>query len=141
MTSTSEIILLALTEALNAAVPALVYRGLALPTEVPPEGLLIVRDGSPGEPAVTMSPLRYHFEHVAEIEMILQGKGDVDARFDELKLAIAAMILSDRTLGGLCDWVEPGAPEPQDLPFEGAESLKAAIIPVTLHYVTVSPLS
>ena len=53
---------------------------------------------------------------------------------------IGAVILADRTLGGLCDWVEPEAPEPVDLPVEGGASLKAAIVPVLLHYATADPL-
>ena len=32
-------------------------------------------------------------------------------------------------------------PEPQDLAFEGAATLKAAIIPITLHYMTANPLT
>lgn len=44
------------------------------------------------------------------------------------------------TLMGLCDWVEGQAPEPVDLPVEGAPSLKAGIIPIILHYATTDPL-
>jgi hypothetical protein len=39
-------------------------------------------------------------------------------------------------LGGLCDWGEAESPRPVDLPVEGAASLKAAVIPVVLHYST-----
>ena len=49
--------------------------------------------------------------------------------------------IPDRTLGGLCDWVEAEAPRPVDLPVEGAASLKAAVIPVILHYTTADPLA
>jgi hypothetical protein len=44
-------------------------------------------------------------------------------------------------LGGLCDWVEAEAPRPVELPVEGAASLKAAVIPVVLHYSTADPLA
>jgi hypothetical protein len=50
------------------------------------------------------------------------------------------VISADQTLGGLCDWVEADAPQPVDLPVEGAVSLKAAVIPVMLHYSTANPL-
>jgi hypothetical protein len=43
-------------------------------------------------------------------------------------------------LGGLCDWAEPEAPQPSDLPVEGAETIKAAVIAVVLHYTTADPL-
>jgi hypothetical protein len=48
---------------------------------------------------------------------------------------------ADRTLGGLCDWVEPEAPASVDLPIEGAAALKAAVITVVLHYTTTGPLA
>ena len=114
-------------------------RGEVLPERVPATGLLILRDGEPGEPEVTLSPLRYHYQHRAEIEAVVQG-ADRDAAFDTLTASIGAALAADRTLGGLCDWVEAEAPRPVDLPVEGAASLKAAVIPVVLHYSTADPL-
>jgi hypothetical protein len=102
-------------------------------------GLLILRDGEPGEPAVTLSPLRYHYQHRAEIEAVVQGVAR-DATFDTLAASIGTALAVDRTLGGLCDWIEAEAPQPIDLPVEGAMSLKAAVIPVILHYCTADPL-
>ena len=99
---------------------------------MPAEGLLILRDGEPGEPGepeVTLSPLACHHQHRAEIEAVVQG-GDRDAVFDALCASIGAALAADRTLGGLCDWVEAEAPPPIELPVENAASLKAAVIPV-----------
>src|SRR5690606_6237972 len=103
-------------------------------------GLLILRDGEPGEPEVTLSPLRYHYQHRAEIEAVVQGVAR-DAAFDMLCASIGAAIVPDRTLGGLCEWIEAEAPRPVDLPVEGAATLKAAVIPVILHYTTADPLA
>lgn len=64
-----------------------------------------------------------------------------DTAFDTLCASIGGAIAADRTLGGLCDWVEAEAPRPVDLPVEGAASLKAAVIPVVLHYTTADPLA
>jgi len=100
---------------------------------------MILRDGEPGEPGVTLSPLRYHYQHRAEIEAVVQGV-DRDSTFAALCASIGAAISADRTLGGLCDWVEAEAPRPVDLPVEGAASLKAAVITVVLHYTTADPL-
>ena len=61
--------------------------------------------------------------------------------FDNLIAAIGAALEADRTLGGLCDWVEPEAPASVDLPIEGAAALKAAVITVVLHYTTTGPLA
>ena len=122
------------------ALPATSLRGDVLPERVPREGLLILRDGEPGEPEVTLSPVAYHYQHRAEIEAVVQG-ADRDAAFDALCASIGTAIAADRTLGGLCDWVEAEAPRPVDLPVEGASSLKAALIPVMLHYTTADPLA
>lgn len=122
-----------------SVLPASALRGDVLPERVPPDGLLILRDGEPGEPEVTLSPLTYHYQHRAEVEAIVQGP-DRDAAFDTLCASIGTAIAADRTLGGLCDWVEAKAPRPVDLPVEGAASLKAAVIPVVLHYSTDDPL-
>ena len=131
--------ILAALHARLSALPATALRGEVLPERVPAEGLLILRDGEPGEPEVTLSPLRYHYQHRAEIEAVVQG-ADRDAAFDTLTASIGAALAADRTLGGLCDWVEAEAPRPVDLPVEGAASLKAAVIPVVLHYSTADPL-
>jgi hypothetical protein len=101
--TTRETILAALHARLSA-LPATALRGEVLPERVPAEGLLILRDGEPGEPEVTLSPLAYHYQHRAEIEAVAE------------------------------------APRPVDLPVEGAASLKAAMIPVILHYSTADPL-
>lgn len=119
---------------------ATALRGEVLPERVPAAGLLILRDGEPGEPEVTLSPLAYHYQHRAEIEAVVQGTNR-DATFDILTASIGAAIADDRTLGGLCDWIEAEAPRPVDLPVEGAASLKAAVIPVVLHYSTADPLA
>lgn len=137
-TTRREAVLSALFEGLTE-LPALVRRNEVLPERIPPEGLLILRDGDPGEPEVTLSPLTYHFEHRAELEAILQGT-DRDMRFDALCQGIAALLAADRTLGGHCDWVEAEAPRPVDLPVDGAAPLKAAVIPVVLHYSAPDPL-
>lgn len=138
MPSIRETILSALHAALQTQ-PAPVLRGEVLPERVPAAGLLILRDGDPGEPAVTLSPLRYHYQHRAEIEAVVQGT-DRDAAFDTLTASIGTALAADRTLGGHCDWVEAEAPRPVDLPVEGAASLKAAVIPVVLYYSTADPL-
>ena len=131
--------ILAALHTLLQTLPATALRGEVLPERVPAEGLLILRDGEPGEPEVTLSPLAYHYEHRAEIEAVVQGENR-DAAFDAMTASIGMALAADRTLGELCDWVEAEAPRPVDLPVEGAASLKAAVIPVVLHYFTDDPL-
>ena len=140
MPTTRERVLAALHARLQP-LAALVLRDEVLPERVPPTGLLILRDGQPGEPEVTLSPLRYHYQHRAELEVVVQAGTGRASAFDDLIAAIGGALEADRTLGGLCDWVEPEAPASVDLPIEGAAALKAAVIPVVLHYSTADPLA
>ena len=41
---------------------ALVLRDEVLPERIPTAGLIILRDSQPGEPEVTLPPLRYHYQ-------------------------------------------------------------------------------
>lgn len=140
MPTTRETILAALHSRLQP-LAALALRDEALPERIPAAGLIILRDGQPGEPEVTLSPLRYHYQHRAELELVVQAGSGRASAFDDLIAAIGATLEADRTLGGLCDWVEPEAPASIDLPVEGAAALKAAVITVVLHYSTAGPLT
>lgn len=141
MTSKREQVLAALFVRLDGQTTAVALRDEVLPVQLPPAGLIIMRDGDPGEPEVTMSPLRYHYEHRAEIEVFIDGPINRATLLDALLKQIGTAIDTDRTLGGLCDWAEAEAPNTDDLAFEGADTMKAAIVPIALHYVTNSPLN
>lgn len=140
MVSKRETILASLHTRLQT-LAAPVLRGDVLPERIPATGLIILRDGKPGNAKVMLSPLTYFYEHRAELEVVIQAGTGRDALFDALAASIGAALVTDRTLGGLCDWVEAEAPEPVDLPIEGAASLKAAVITVVLHYATSDPLT
>ena len=140
MPTSRETILAALHARLQP-LAALTLRDEVLPERIPAAGLIILRDGQPGEPEVTLSPLRYHYQHRAELEVVVQAVAGRACAFDDLIATIAAALEADRTLGGLCDWVEPEAPASVDLPVEGAAALKSAVITVVLHYTTTGPLA
>ena len=140
MPTTRETVLAALHARLQP-LAALMLRDDVLPERIPAAGLIILRDGQPGEPEVTLSPLRYHYQHRAELEVVVQAGTGRASVFDTLIAAIGTTLAIDRTLGGLCDWVEPEAPASVDLPIEGAAALKAAIVTVVLHYTTNGPLA
>ena len=140
MPSTRESVLLALKSALDGGLTCDVLRNEPLAQTVPAVGLAILRDGAPGEPIeVTLSPLTYHYDHAAELELYTSDASR-DATFDARGVEIAAALAADRTLGGLCDWVEAGPPESEDLAVDGGASIKAAVIPIYLHYATTDPL-
>ena len=80
---------------------------------------------------------------VADYQRIIaqtQNAAARDAAFDAFCASIGTVLAVDRTLGGLCDWIEAEAPQPVDLPVEGAAGLKAAAILVVLHYSSADPL-
>lgn len=141
MITRRDTVLKALHEAL-LAIPGgvIVLRNAVLPERIPDAGLLILRDGTPGTPEVTLSPLRWHWQHRAELEVFLRGT-DLDDRFDTLTAAVGGVLAGDCTLGGICDWIEAEAPEPADLPVEGASTIRAAVLGITLHYTTADPLT
>ena len=118
----------------------IVLRNEVLPERIPAAGLLILRDGTPGEAEVTLSPLRYHWQHRAEVEVFIRGSSGLELAFDALAERVGQVIAADRTLGGLCDWIETDAPEPADLAVEGAPSIRAAVLILNLHYTSNDPL-
>lgn len=139
----SEAILAALATALATAAPTgcRVVRNQAVPTRIPAAGMIILRDGNPGEPEVLLSPLVYQWTHTAEIDVVIEAPDTTrDTLFDCLLQAVATAITADRTLGGLVDWIDAANPAPLDLAEDGAETAKAATVAVTLHYDTQSPL-
>lgn len=139
MPSTSERALTALHARLSTLRGVDVRRNDPLKAAIQAGGMLNLLDGDPGEPEVTMSPLLYHYEHAAELDVVV-NEVDRDRAFDALKVKVAGVLAADRTLGGLVDWLEAGAPAPVDLPFEGAAAIKAATIPIRLFYSTPDPL-
>jgi hypothetical protein len=137
-----ESILQALFALLQTITDATVLRNEVLPEKVPDGGLIILRDGDPGDPETLLSPISYYWQHRAMVEAVVQ-KGEQalrDLALDGLYRKISLAIASDRTLGGLCDRVTPQAPDSSTLAVEGSPQIKGAIIPIELIYVTADPL-
>ena len=74
-----EAILQALFALLQTISDAKVLRNEALPEKIPDGGLIIFRDGDPGEPETLLSPVSYYWQHRALVEAVVQ-KGDQAAR-------------------------------------------------------------
>ena len=142
MPTRREEVLTALFARLREVPGAAVKREEPLPEKVPAAGLVTLRDGDPGEPEVLLSPLTYLWQHQAEIEVIVQQTpaDAATAALDALLADVGAALAADRTLGGLVDWIEWGAPRTRDLAIDGAACLKAATVTVTLHYASADPL-
>lgn len=140
--TTREAVLQALFERMQAISGPKVLRNEALPEKIPTGGLLILRDGDPGEPETILSPLSYYWQHLASLEVLVQAgiASERDALMDALFQKVAAVLSTDQTLGGLCDRVTPHAADTSSVIVEGAASIKAAIVPIELIYMTDSQL-
>jgi len=143
MATKRETILQALFALLSGLSGPTVLRNGNLPERVPAGGMIILRDGDPGEPEVLLSPPEYVYGHRADADVIVDAATPAtrDAIFDSILQAIGSAITADRRLGGLCDYVEAAAPVPVDLIVEGTSGFKAATLPIILHYGTPDPLS
>lgn len=136
-----ETIMQAIVAAL-AATGAKVIRNAEVPTSVPANGFVVLRDGEPGEPEITLSPLTFTFEHVVEIEAYAQhqAKAARIITLDDLVAAIGTALAGDRTFGGLVDFAMPGGVTIHEQGQAGAASIAAATIPLTLSYTTTDPI-
>lgn len=102
-------------------------------------GLVIMRDGDPGDPDVYLSPVQFCWEHKVAFEILVQGP-DRAATTEALIALIDPACAQDRTLGGLVDDARViDAPDGEDNdPVEGVPPTRDTQLYVTLSYVTVS---
>jgi hypothetical protein len=142
--SKAEQVLEALKALLETVPDAVVERNSALPEKIPDGGLIILRDGDPGEPEQALGGFgSTYYQHAVEIEVYVEeGNGVVrDSSFDDLLQQIGAALDADPTLGGLAFGLTYGRPEPVIEAVAGAPAIKAATLIVTVDYETEAPLS
>ena len=143
MPSKREQVLVALLARLDAGLPAAVRRNEALPERVPAEGLVILRDGDPGEPDVTLNPRH----RVLQPSGRARGAGHASARWQWrgrtgfLLEDIAAALAADPSLGGLAENLRLGPPETGTLAIEGAAPILTARLTLTVEYLVSDPLA
>ena len=103
--SIREMVLTACFSRLASGVQATVRRNEALPERVPAEGLVVMRDGEPGEPHVTLNPRTEFYSHRVELEVFVtpSADGGGEETLDALTQAIAAALGTDPSLGGLAE--------------------------------------
>lgn len=119
-----------------------VKRNSAVPERVADQVLVILRDGDLGEPEVSLSPLTYHWQHEASLEIFIANAEAVerDARMDGLLVQLGVVLAANPSLGGVVDFCTAGVPTFEDLPIEGAAGIKTCVLPLILHYSSASPL-
>src|ERR687891_397928 len=136
---------LAAVKALLETIPdAVVERNSVLPEKIPSGGLIILRDGDPGEPEQALGGFgNAYYQHAVELEVYVE-KGDAaarDAAFDALLQQIGAALEADLTLGGVAFGFSYGRPETSIEAVPGAPAIKSATLAVTIDYESDAPLS
>ena len=141
--SKREQVLNALLARLSALPDVEVKRNAVLPIKIPDNGLVVLRDGDIGEPDILLSPACYVFHHKAEIEVLIQQveDSDNDAKLDSILEAIGLILKVDVTLSGLIDYMHADPPEFIEQPVDGGLTIKGAVVPIVLEYVSDSNLT
>lgn len=144
MASKRETILAAVLVLVKTALPnANVKRNAAKPASPSPGGDVFLRDGDPGSPDVDLSPLTYNYTHEIPLEIAgfasqtLTKEQVIDQMFGLIGVAIE----QDRTLGGLCMFMEPRAPTSDDLETTGSVAGLWADAAIIVQYATQNPLT
>ena len=135
--------LAALLLRLQSGLAVTVRRNEVLPEKVSAAGLVILRDGDPGEPDVTLNPRTEFYSHRVEIEAYMprDTTGGGETALDALLGAIGTALRIDPSLGGLAENLIPSAPETGALAIEGAAPILTARLIVTVEYLVSDPLT
>lgn len=118
-----------------AGTGAQVWRATDLARDVPPEGLIELREGEAHAEAL-LSPLAWEIDQHAEVIVTVTAADEPtrDAALDAMLRQIGALIVADRTLGGAIDWAEPLPPEYMPAEIDGAG--KSARVTIVLSFFT-----
>jgi hypothetical protein len=133
--------LLALVERAN--IFADVHRNRDRPTRIPPGGQAILRDGDPGEPSVDLGVLSYNYTHrfPLEVAVSVDDPEDRSLRLDNYLMALGQTVAADRTLGGLCEWLDIEAPAIDDAQDAGSGPVCWADLALVAEYASPTPLT
>jgi hypothetical protein len=142
--SKGEQVLDALKALLGTVPGTVVERNSAMPEKIPDGGLILLRDGDPGDPEQALGGFgNAYYQHAVEIEVYVE-EGDAAARnaaFDDILQQIGTVLETDPTLGGLVFGLTYGRPEPAIEAIAGAPAIKSGTLTMTVDYETGAPLS
>lgn len=139
MASKRQRVLAAVFSALQTVPGATVRRNEALPQAVPAGGLIIMRDGTPGEPDVTLNPRNEYYSHAIDIEAFAPDNDS--AELDTLLQAIDAALSADDSFGGLVEYLAVADVEVDAFAGDGTAPMLAARINVMVEYQTSGALA
>lgn len=144
MTSKTETVLQALTILLGNASAAKFERNASVPEKIPSGGLIILRDGNPGQPEEALGGFgAVYYEHEVEMEIYV-ADGDQtnrDATFDNLVTQIGVALESNPDLGGLVFGMSYARPDVTIEIIPGAHAIKSGVITLVMDYETPTSLS
>lgn len=136
-------VILAVKALIVAALPGAKILGFDEDHEKPERigagGCVIGDSGDPGEPEMDLSPPVYNYRHVMWLD-VAAANGDGGSALDAMLTPIGAAIEADRTLGGLCDYLDCGAPERGSHEGEMVTGINWAGVPIIAEYSTSNPL-
>lgn len=144
MASKRERVIDAVVEMVKGAFPGVaVLRNSSKPEEIGADGFVSVFDGDPGDPDVTLSPVTYIYDHRIPIQVASQSGSieDAESALDDMLVQLGQAVDADRTLGGLCDYIQFEAPATNPVEATGAETERSAETAIIATYGTRNPLT
>lgn len=137
-------VLLAVKALVVAALPAADVRGFdedtSRPETIGAGGTVIGHPGDPGDPEVDLSPPAYNYRHRIYLEVAAAGAVG-GAPLDTMIAAIGVGIAADRTLGGLCQYLEAMAADRNDRTTARVVTTNWAVVPIIAEYMISDPLA
>lgn len=137
-------VLLALKALVQAALPSAKVLGFDAdadkPTKIGVDGCVIADPGDPGDPEVDLSPPAYNYLHRIPVD-VAAANGAGGAPLDAMLETLGAAVAADRTLGGLCQYLDVSAPNRGSREGEAVSSVNWASFDFIADYSTSSPLA
>lgn len=99
-------------------------------------GIVVLRQGEPGEAQVILSPRAYSYDHDFRVETV----APTQEALGEILGLIDRWIEENRSLSGLTDWLEPTAPQQDVAEVFGTAESPYALFDIVASYTTPSPL-
>lgn len=142
MSSRREAAVAAVVAAIAAALPlARVEREADAPVSVGASGHVVIRDGDVSEPDVTLGIARnYWWSHAIDIEVYARGSAVRFSALDDMLMIIDDALAADRTIGEAVDDCAWRIDQLNDATSDGAESIRCALVALTVNYQTDTPL-
>ncbi|MCB9990683.1 MAG: hypothetical protein H6867_04810 [Rhodospirillales bacterium] len=142
--SKAEDVLNKLKELIEAQTSAKVERNMDAPEKIPTDGLIVIHDGDPGEPDITLGGFsNTYYSHAIEIEIYVQEGNATqrDAKFDLLLQQIDTVLQAKPPLEGVVDGLLYGRPEITTQAVEGGAAIKTGILVVQADYEAPTPIT